>query len=268
VRLPLSAPERQGAIFQAYNTLMARLEASEASRLDFLAKVAHNLRSPLGSITGYAALLQNGSRGQGEAAVEEYARIIATQAEHMIQLIERMVTAARIAEGQLDLTPRPMRPGPLLAEVVAEAKRRSGREVAFEDELGAALISGDALRLCDVFAILIDNALKFSAPGTLVEVRLRPAPAQGGAQIRVVDHGIGIAEADLPFLFRRFGFIHDERTRGITGSGLSLYIAKYIVEAHRGRIAVQSQPGLGTTFVVILPLAETAGGDELQREVE
>ena len=253
---PRSLSEQNSPVFQAYNVLVARLRDSEATRLDFLAKIVHGFRSPLAAIVGYAEMISNPALRPADANLERYARIIVQQAARLGQTVEQMVTAANIEEHHLDLLLEPIRLEPLLAEVVAEAKRRSQREIIFEDGTGSTLIVGDVLHLRQVFWNVIDNAVRFSGPETPIQVMLRQAPEPGQVEIAVADRGIGIADADMPILFSRFGRIRNEHTRGIPGSGLGLYIAQSIVESHGGRINVHSEPGHGTTVVVTLPLEE------------
>lgn len=252
-QLPRSLPEEKLPVFQAYNALAARLRESEATRLDFLAKVVHKFRSPLASIVGYTELMSNPALRPVDADLESYARVVSQQAKRLVQMVEQVMSAVRIDDDQLDPIMAPVRLGPLLEEVVADAKQRSRREIIFEDGLGQALIMGDTLYLRQVFWNLIDNALRFSRPEMPVEVTLRQAQAPDRIEIRVADQGIGITEANLPILFTRFGRIYNEHTRNLAGSGLGLYIAKCIVDQHLGEITVHSQPGQGSTFVVTLP---------------
>jgi signal transduction histidine kinase len=255
-QLPLSLPEQNSPIFQAYNTLVSRLQESESTRLDSLAKIVHNFRSPLASIAGYAEMMSSPTLRPADADLEVYARVITREAKRLGQMVEQVVTAVLIDDGQLDLTMAPVQLGPLLAEVVAEAKTQSQRDVILEDHLTPAIISCDALYMRQVFRNLIDNGLKYSPPNLPVQVRLRRAQTPGRAEIVVADQGIGIAEANLRILFTRFGRILNGRTRGISGSGLGLYIAKYIVDQHHGDITVHSRTGQGTTFVVTLPFGD------------
>ncbi len=144
----------------------------------------------------------------------------------------------------------------VLAEVVEEVRRHSGREITLENDLDAALIQGDPMHLQKIFSCLIDNALKFSTPDLPVHLSARRAPASSWVEVSVTDRGIGIAEADVPLLFQRFGRIKNNQTQGIPGTGLGLYIVKYLVQRHHGQVALHSQPGAGATFVVRLPVAE------------
>ena len=143
----------------------------------------------------------------------------------------------------------------LIKEVIEEARQQSKREIVLVDGLIVSVCWGDYLRLCEVFSNLIENAVKYSAPDTIIRVILRPAENDQYADVTIEDQGIGIAEEALPILFTRFGRVRTTQTRGIPGHGLGLYIVKRIVESHGGSITVRSRPGKGTAFVVRLPLS-------------
>jgi len=192
-----------------------------------------------------------------EAEYQKYGQTIAGQAGRMNRLIENAVTVAAIEDNQLAVLPTPIRLGLLAEEVVEEVRQNSGRTITLNDQLGAALVLGDALRLRDVFLGLIDNAIQYSGPDAPIAVTLRKADSPGQAELIVEDHGVGIADSDLPKLFQRFGRIKNESTQAVSGSGLSLYIAKHIVERHPGRILVNTRPGQGTAFRVQLPLEKS-----------
>jgi two-component system phosphate regulon sensor histidine kinase PhoR len=115
-------------------------------------------------------------------------------------------------------------------------------------------ISVDQEQIRSVFVNILDNAVKYTPAGG--EVNISMEPKGGLAVIRITDTGIGIHAADLPNIFDRFFRVKGSATRGISGSGLGLSLAKRIVEAHQGHIDVESEPGRGTTFKVSLPLAE------------
>jgi signal transduction histidine kinase len=120
-------------------------------------------------------------------------------------------------------------------------------------EPGVAASQVDARQISRVLANLVDNALRHTPPGGAVSVRVQPAA--GGVQVHVADTGAGIAAEDLPHVFERFYRGEKSRSRATGGSGLGLAIAKAIIEAHGGRIWVESQPGHGARFVFTLPLA-------------
>ncbi len=253
--VPLSSPVKEppAVLPLAYNRLADRQAENKASRIQFQEKLAHDMNSVLASIQGYAelaaaALLQPG------ADLEKIGSVLSRQTLRLGEMIADAITATRIYEDRLEIVYRPVHLGPLLASLVKEASQQSGRSVAFQDLLAQSFISGDSLRLREAFSKILDNALKFSAPGSPVQVAIGRDSTQNVAEVRIEDRGIGIAEADLPALFRPFGRIRNEHTKGISGNGLSLYIARAIIEAHRGQITLHSQTGQGTTVLVTLPL--------------
>ncbi len=257
VRLPVSVAAQQGPMFQAYNVLITRLEDNETSRLHFLSHMIHALQTQLATILGYAALLE--SSAAPPDGHDQYARIIVQQARQMEKMLGDMVTVSLIDEERFEVDLEPLYLMPLVASVVEEARQHSGRTIQFDDRSAQASILGDALQLRDVLTRLIDNALKFSPAESPVQVTLQPAASSGSIELSVGDHGIGIAEADQPLLFRRFGRIRNKQTQRIPGSGLGLYLAQTIVQRHHGQITVRSQPGQGTDFIVTLPLIQAEG---------
>lgn len=253
-QLPRSLPEQTSPVFHAYDLLIARLRESEAARLEFVSKVVHSFRSPLGSIIGYAELMSDPTLRPADADLESYARIITKQATRLGQIVEQVVTAARMDERQVHLILAPVRLSALLSELITEAKQRHQREIIFDNQLASTIIPGDELYLRQAFWHLIDNAAKFSPHDTPIRVTLRCTSTPTRAEVTVADQGYGIDEADQPILFTRFGRIHNQRTRGLAGSGLGLFITKYIIDQHQGQITLQSQANQGTTIVVTLPI--------------
>ncbi|MEK7277310.1 MAG: HAMP domain-containing sensor histidine kinase [Chloroflexota bacterium] len=256
--LPAETSYTNEAITSRLQTVVSQGQGSNGDRLQFVDRVAHDLRAPLMAIQGYAVLMADPSFRMPHADYEKYGQTIAEQAGRMNHLIENAVTVTAIEENQLAVLPAPIRLGLLAEEVIEEARQNSGRTITLDDRLGAAAVMGDALRLRDVFLSLIDNAIRYSGPDAPIAVTLRGADSPGQAEFVVEDHGVGMADSDLPKLFQRFGRIKNESTQGVSGSGLSLYIARHVVERHQGRILVNTRPGEGTTFRVQLPLEKSA----------
>lgn len=258
--MPLAAEtsDMNEAIASRLQSVVSQGHVSNGDRWQFVDRVAHDLRAPLMAIQGYAVLMADPSFRMPDADFEKYGKTIAEQARRMNQLIENAVTVTAIEENQLTVLPAPIRLRLLAEEVIEEARQNSGRTITLDDQLGTAAAMGDALRLRDVFLSLIDNAIRYSGPEAPIAVTLRRADSAGQAELIVEDHGVGVADSDLPKLFQRFGRIKNESTQGVSGSGLSLYIAKHIVERHNGRILVNTRPGQGTAFRVQLPLEKSA----------
>ena len=234
-----------------------RAQAEEASRIkdEFLATLSHELRTPLNAITGWAHLLQAGTLG-----LEEQARAVDTilrNAKQQARLIEDLLDMSRIISGKLSLSL-----SPLDLRKVSEAAIETAMPAALAKQLqihvdfapGANEVSGDAVRLQQVIANLLNNSIKFCEPGGRIGIRTLREGRR--VQLRVSDDGRGIAAEFLPLLFERFRQAGHPRARARgSGLGLGLAIARYLVEAHHGTIIAESPgEGQGAMFTVSLPL--------------
>jgi signal transduction histidine kinase len=172
----------------------------------------------------------------------------------MANLVESLLTLARADEGRFDLHREVVPLEPLVRDV-AETANILGEEAGITVTLGAIAavsVGGDVVRLRQLFLNLITNAIKYTAKGGSVELSL--TLADGLAQFAVKDTGIGIAGADLPFIFDRFWRVDRARTRVERGGvGLGLAISQWIAQAHGGSILVSSRLGRGSTFSVSIP---------------
>ena len=181
----------------------------------------------------------------------DQAEAVASELEHLGVLVADLTTLARADEGRGNLLLAPMDLGALADEVVRDMSALADvRGTRLESTISPSSMQGDTVRLRQLLMILVDNALKYAAPGGVVRDRCEP---QGGhVELEVSDDGAGISEADQKHIFDRFYRSDSERTRSKGGTGLGLAIGKWIVEAHGGRITVESAPGKGTTFRVRL----------------
>lgn len=239
---------------QAYFSLLAHIDAVENQHLEFLAKLAHDIRSPVASILGYAELLTDSGLRRDEKFVDLTYSIIRKQGNQVCRLVEEAVMAAEVDAGRIPFQFAEFHLDEFLRCLCDEAREQYSRAIIFENSAGRAAIQGDAISLREAVLNLIDNAVKFSPPAQ--EVRLRLAHPDGGQEIdiAVIDRGVGIEEKDQPMLFRRFSKIRNDENREVPGSGLGLYIARKIVQRHSGTILVESRPGAGSTFTIRLPL--------------
>jgi CheY-like chemotaxis protein len=239
-----------------------RLQAEEANRIkdEFLGTLSHELRTPLNAITGWAHLLQAGTLGPLEQA--RAVDTILRNAKQQARLIEDLLDVSRIISGKLSLSL-----SPLDLKKVVEATIEASMPAVLAKQLhvsaeflgGPSEISGDAVRLQQVIANLINNSIKFCEPGGRIEIRAQREGRR--VLLKVRDDGRGIAPEFLPLLFERFRQAGHRvaRARG-SGLGLGLAIARYLVEAHRGAITAESAgEGRGATFTVSLPLLLARG---------
>jgi len=236
------------------------LKAAEEMRADFVANVSHELRSPLSTLTGFIETLQTTAKDDAEAQ-ERFLGIMAGEAERMTRLIDDLLSLSKI---EVNEHIRPQGRANL-AEVIAGVTDALGvkaekKGVAFAvdlpDDLPDAV--GDADELRQVLQNLIDNAVKYGVGGGKVDISAAPLeklPETGvpGVEVRIRDYGEGIAPEHLPRLTERFYRVDKGRSRAMGGTGLGLAIVKHILNRHRGRLAVESTPGQGTTFRVQLP---------------
>ena len=229
------------------------LAAALRSKTDFIADASHELRTPLTVLRGNAEVAL--AAGPGGRDYEEALRAIVSETERMTRLVGDLLFLARYDAGSVPLELRMVELEPWLAEVAARgeilARSRGGSLVPQLDASGQATLDAD--RVEQVVMIIIDNAAAFSPPDA--PVRLASRVAKGHLLVEVRDQGPGISAEALPRLFDRFYRGDRTRRRRDGGAGLGLAIARTIMDAHAGRIEVESLPGRGTTMRLLLPLA-------------
>jgi two-component system phosphate regulon sensor histidine kinase PhoR len=263
---PLAARTPEGGTAVLLLNDLTAMKRSEQLRADFVANASHELRTPLASLIGFIETLRGPAR-EDRAAGERFLGIMAEQAARMQRLVEDLLSLSRIEMNEH----RPPTNEVDLARVVRavadtleqRAETRGMRiDMAIADDLPPVL--GDADELTQVFQNLIDNAIKYGAPGTRVEIvgnrspRTLPASrsaARAAVSLAVRDHGTGIAREHLPRLTERFYRVDAARSRELGGTGLGLAIVKHIVSHHRGALEIDSEQGQGSVFTVYLPAA-------------
>jgi two-component system OmpR family sensor kinase len=254
-RLPVTSRDELGRLSRTINDLLARLETAFGEReralaeqRRFVADASHELRTPLTSILGYTRMLRQWGLDD-PATARESAAALEQEAERMHRLIEALLRLARGDEAPaLSLDEQDLRGVVEEAATAARAFAELAPDVRVDLPQTPLRAMADREMLVQVVEILLDNAIKY-AGGAPIEVAL--AARDDRAEIRVIDHGSGIAPEYLPHLFERF--YRGERARTTRGSGLGLAIAKQIVEQHDGTIAAASVPGAGATFTITLP---------------
>lgn len=227
-------------------------QAAIRARDDLLGVVAHDLRNPLHIVVGQAALLQADVDEPKERS-KARARAIEAAAKQMTRLIEDLMDVTRLEKGGLSIEPTPLDLRELLSDFVRVQKPiASARSLGLRYDLApdAGELLADRHRLLQVLQNLVDNAMKFSEPGGRIIIGV--VRQDEAILFRVEDEGPGIRPEHLPHVFDRFW---QEGSRRREGAGLGLTVAKGIVEAHGGRIWVESRLGEGSTFAFTLPAA-------------
>lgn len=262
-----------GRLSKAFTTMAREVARSNRTMRDLLANVSHDLRTPLTSISGFAGALVDGTLSGTEGA-KEAGRIIGEEAERMRRLVEDLLYLGRIESGDLALQRDPVN----LAELARAAQARflfRAQESGITFELQApesVTILGDPHRLGQVLDNLVENAFKYTPPTGRVVVAasmdiLKATPGRGAraprtAVLSVYNSGSYIAPEEAERVFERFYQV-DKARAGTRGSGLGLSIAREIVQAHGGRIDLESSPQAGTRFIVRMPALETGASTPL-----
>ncbi len=235
-----------------------RAHALEIAKSRFLNLAAHEMRGPLTVIRGYADMLADGSLGPLTERMAAALGALGAKTDEMSRLITRMMETARLEEGRLELSAEAVDLRDVVEAVVGVLRPLIGEAHAVDlDQCDVPLVvRGDPDRLTTVVVNLVDNACKYSAPGTPVEVRC--LARDGRALVAVRDQGIGLSAEDMAVLFTRFGRLVGPQTSHIGGTGLGLWLAREIARMHGGDIEVESAPGEGSTFTLVVPLSPTS----------
>ncbi|HZQ81869.1 MAG TPA: ATP-binding protein [Gaiellaceae bacterium] len=249
-RLAASAVQNIRA-YESERRTVDELRRLSALRADFVSLVSHELRSPMASVIGASRTLQSRWRELQPEQRAAFLALIADETTRLASLIDDVLDTSRIDAGTFTYRFSDVDLEVLVRDVVATAQVGQD-EVPLVAHVAADLpkVRGDLERLRQVLGNLIDNAVKYSPAGQPVEVRA--AQVNGGVHISVNDRGPGIGAEDQRLIFEKFGRVASGNSK--PGTGLGLYIARSIAEAHGGKLTVTSAPGRGSTFTVALPV--------------
>ena len=246
------ANDEMSRLVQTLNEMLERLDASFHQIRQFSADASHELQTPLTILKGEIEVALRTPRPP-----EEYQRILSSALEEidrLTRLVEGLLLLARVDAGVLRMDQKPVELARLVEDVYAQAKilADTRRVTLFLEQMEPLTVPGDYDGLRRVLLNLADNGIKYTPAGGRVTVSLR---SEGPlASLRVADSGIGLSPDERKNVFERFYRSAEARSRGEGGSGLGLCIARSIVEAHGGKIQLESAPGQGSTFTVLLPL--------------
>jgi signal transduction histidine kinase len=251
-RLDAQAPGEIGELAESFNEMAEALERTETRRVELLANVAHEFKTPLSGLRGYVAGLQDGLFQADDETLEACAK----QIDRLERLAADLSLLSRVETGQVPLQPCSLDVHGLLDQSTAALRpgfARKGVELCLQGTRQELRVRADPERMGQVLANLLDNALRHTATGGRVSLSAAPA-GRDVVRFEVVDTGEGIAREDLPHVFTRFYRADKSRRRKPeSGSGIGLTIAKHYVERQGGRVGVSSDLGKGTCFWFTLP---------------
>lgn len=250
--------EGQG-VMVSFEDVTAVEEAGQMRR-DFVANVSHELRTPLTSLIGFIDTLKGAARDD-PVARDRFLDIMAREADRMGRLVQDLLSLRRVEDQERIRPTDQVVLGSMLESVIsafAPAAKAAGSTIHLTQPAEPISIVGDAGQLRQVMNNLIENAIKYGG-GTDVDVALtdpvtEPMLRSTGVRISVTDHGEGIAGHHIPRLTERFYRVDTHRSRAVGGTGLGLAIVKHIINRHRGRLRIESEPGQGSTFTAIFPV--------------
>jgi two-component system phosphate regulon sensor histidine kinase PhoR len=232
---------------------LTELRKLETVRRDFIANLSHELRTPIASLKALGETLHEGAIDQ-PAVARDFVGKMNVEVDRLAQMVQEMGVLSRIESGEAPLQRTPLNLAEIVDRAVGRLKApadRAGLQIKLDIVSGLPSVSADGARIEQVLVNLIHNAIKFTLPGGRITVS---AKVEGDKVIvSVSDTGVGISEDDLPRIFERFYKADKARAGG--GTGLGLAIAKHVVEAHGGKIWVESVEGRGATFSFSIPLA-------------
>ena len=246
------ANDELSRLAQTLNEMLGRLDTSFRQIRQFSADASHELQTPLTILKGEIEVALRMPR-----TPEEYQRILKSALEEIdrvARLVEGLLLLARADAGVLRMDLQPVDLAQLVEDVYGQAKVLADRRkiTLLLGVMEPLSIRGDYERLRQVLLNLVDNGIKYTPSGGRVTLSLQRDGEW--ASLRVTDTGIGLSPGDQEKIFERFYRSAEDRSRGEGGAGLGLCIARSIAEAHGGKIQVESTPGLGSTFTVLLPL--------------
>ena len=255
-QVAVRSSDELGELAGAFNQMSADLAKSNQLRRQMTADIAHDLRTPLTVISGYVEAM----RDQVLPPTTERYEMIFSEVQHLQHLVEDLRTLSLADAGELRLARQPLPPQALLERCAATHARlaeQKGIRLTVQAQPDLPPVNVDAERMAQVLGNLVTNALRHTPAGGQISLSAEAAAnaadaATGGVRLRVQDTGEGIPPEALPRIFDRFYRVDDSRQRSGSESGLGLAIVRSLVEAHGGSISVQSAPGQGTTFSLLL----------------
>jgi signal transduction histidine kinase len=253
-QVPVGSRDELGRLSQAFNEMTQRLRSARQMQVDFVANVSHELRTPLTAVKGLVETLRDGAVDDPEVR-DRFLETVESETDRLIRLVNDLLILSRADSEALNLQRELMDLGRLATETVGRLRAQAeARHVLLRVEVGAGArpALADPDRIEQVLVNVLDNAIKYSRPSGVVDVEVEGG-SMGMVQVRVRDEGLGIPREELPRIGERFYRADKARSRAEGGSGLGLAIARALVDAHGGRLWLESEEGEGTTVTFALP---------------
>lgn len=242
-------------VFFTY-TFIVILRQKQLSEIqtDFINNMTHEFKTPISTISISSEVLKNPAIASTPDRLLNYANIIHIEASRLQNQVDRVLQIATLDDGDIQLTKEEVDINLLVSSVVENVElaiSESGGAIIFEEKAEDSIILVDKLHITNIIHNLLDNAIKYSGQAPIIHLKTKNTTA--GLEITVSDNGTGMTKQQINLVFQKFYRVPTGNVHNIKGFGLGLYYVKLIVEAHQGKIDLQSEPGKGTMFNITLP---------------
>lgn len=246
-RVDIKSSDEIGSLGKTFNKMAERLQKTERLRKEIIENVSHELRTPLSIIKGYSELIRDVT-GENKVKRDCQLEVVSQEADRLGVLVDDILDYSQIQSGLIELNITRFDISEMISDVIKKYEvvlGESGMKILYSGT-GTMTVMADKVRIEQVLQNLIKNAINYSPDGKDIEVGVEDSGTR--ARIKVSDHGVGIPEVELEFIWDRYYRTKGIKKRNIYGSGLGLSIVKSILEAHKARYSVESKEGSGTTF--------------------
>ncbi len=251
-RLKVKRNDEIGDLCRSFNQMADELQDSEKIKNDFISSVSHELRTPLTAIKGWSETIME---LKDEQTLAKGMRVISTETERLSSMVEELLDFSRIQNKKLLLQKANMDVVAELTDAVLIYTERAAKNdilINYKEPEGIAMVYGDKNRLRQVFLNIIDNGIKYSKKGGIINIDTNITPDK--AIIKISDNGCGISKEDLPKVKNRFY----KANNTVRGSGIGLAVADELIALHNGRLDIESELGKGTAVIITLPIVKIA----------
>ncbi|MBZ5536612.1 MAG: GAF domain-containing sensor histidine kinase [Acidobacteriia bacterium] len=245
---------RNALLIEELKNVNQELAKSNELKTNLMSILSHDVKSPLHGIHGFAELMQEAA--PTDPTLMQATQIIMGNVRRIVAIIDDTMAVSRIEGGEITLKVGPLAIETLIDEQIAAHAHQCPIERQVAPNLPPVM--GDKLRVMEILENFVSNAIKYTREGNSITLAAQPAEGGNEVQITVTDRGMGISAEEVPKLFSRYYRVRTEQTRTIEGTGLGLYIVKLLVEAHGGRVWLDSTLGEGSRFHFTLPAVKAA----------
>lgn len=248
-------------LYQDLQDANEKLKALDKQKTEFVSLASHQLRSPLTAIKGYSSMILEGSFGAINDKAKEAIGRVFESSQKLVMVIEDFLNITRIELGRMKYDVTEFSFNKLVSNVIGEQKpnvERRGLTISYEEDAPEYKVFADMGKISQVISNLVDNSVKYSKEGSIKVkiVGIKGEDGKAGVRLSVTDTGVGIDPKVMPHLFAKFSRAADASKTNIIGTGLGLYVAKQIMDSHKGKIWAESAgAGQGSTFFVELALS-------------